>query len=105
MLLVGRMGLKSVHVRAGTGMKIVDGTLQRSPSTSENSVGPGGVPPARVKAAMTPEFAHVRPKLYRAAWEAMVAASSFEVDESGDVAPAFVQVCLVRCEFKTWKHK
>ena len=92
-LLVGRMGLKSVQVRAGAGMKIVDGTLQRSPSLSTAAAAPttvgGGEDGAG--AAATPEFAAVRPALYGMAWAALVEASGFEADASGDVAPAFVQ--------------
>lgn len=38
-LLAGATGLKSVQVRAGTGMKVVDGTLQRSPSHKIPSAG------------------------------------------------------------------
>lgn len=113
-LLVGRMGLKSVQVRAGVGMKVVDGTLQRSrataPSKSSISAGKkmagsqGSTSSSAAAAAaaaagaggdaarMTPEFVRLRPALYLAAWAAMVEASAFEVDASGDVAPAFVQV-------------
>lgn len=103
-LLVGKMGLKSVQVRAGTGMKIVDGTLQRAASTSAASsrTGTAGSPSSgtgKGESELTvpsPEFDRTRPVLYRAAWESMVAASGFLVDESGDVAPTFVQV-IVRC--------
>lgn len=96
-------------------MKIVDGTLQRAPAVPSSGSGVTGKSPrssgarkdkaaAAVAAAavaatgsgvamnMTPEFTRVRPVLYQAAWEAMVEASKFEVDDSGDVAPAFVQV-------------
>lgn len=97
-LLVGRMGLKSVQVRAGAGMKIVDGTLQRSPSlvgaaaAAPAAAGPGAAAGAEDgAAAATPEFAAARPALYGMAWAAMVEASRFGVDASGDVAPAFVQ--------------
>ncbi len=112
-LLVGRTGLKSVQVRAGTGMKIVDGTLQRSPTSSREHHHPaasGGKPAgvggagvaggtaavtaaaaAAAAAAATPEFFAVRPALYAMAWAAMVEASAFEADAGGDVAPAFVQ--------------
>lgn len=87
-LLVGRMGLKSVQVRAGAGMKIVDGTLQKSQIAK-----PGAAPgqDADAAAMTTPEFAAVRPALYKMAWGAMVEASRFKVDESGDIAPAFVE--------------
>lgn len=113
------MGLKSVQVRAGVGMKVVDGTLQRKqslakvPAKAPTSAGktnmgpPGSISPATAVTAaggaagagggdaarMTPEFVRLRPALYVAAWVAMVQASAFEVDASGDVAPAFVQVC------------
>lgn len=109
-LLVGRMGLKSVQVRAGAGMKIVDGTLQRSPPSRPAATGKfggggrtlGGGAAATVAAGVagdegtgasttTPEFAVARPALYVMAWAALVEASRFEVDASGDVAPAFVQ--------------
>ena len=108
------MGLKSVQVRAGVGMKVVDGTLQRKQplaklpakapiSAGKTNIGPpGSISSATAIAAaagggdaarMTPEFVRLRPALYVAAWAAMVQASAFEVDASGDVAPAFVQVC------------
>lgn len=92
-LLVGRTGLKSVRVRAGAGMKIVDGTLQRSPSSlgSVAGVGAGAAEDGAGATAATPEFAAARPALYAMAWAAMVEASGFEVDAGGDVAPAFVQ--------------
>ncbi|CAM9312609.1 unnamed protein product, partial [Laminaria digitata] len=114
-LLVGRMGLKSVQVRAGVGMKVVDGTLQRKQSlakvppkapisTGKKMAGPpGSISSATAAGAaaagagggdaarMTPEFVRMRPALYLAAWAAMVEASAFEVDASGDVAPAYVQ--------------
>lgn len=92
-LLVGRMGLKSVQVRAGAGMKIVDGTLQRSPSLGRTAGAEdgGAGATAAAAAAATPEFAAVRPALYAMAWAALIDASKFEVDTSGDVAPAFVQ--------------
>lgn len=111
-LLVGRMGLKSVQVRAGTGMKIVNGTLQRQPSVKPSRGGGGGGdastasgahsgPGAGVASARgveggasTPEFARVRPALFGAAWRSMVEASGFAVDDSGDVASAFVLVGL-----------
>lgn len=116
------MGLKSVQVRAGVGMKVVDGTLQRKQSLAKvpakapisagkkNTGPPGSISSATAAAAaaagaagagggdaarMTPEFVRMRPALYLAAWAAMVEASAFEVDASGDVAPAFVQVCGV----------
>lgn len=112
-LLVGRMGLKSVQVRAGTGMKIVDGTLQRSPPSrpaATGKFGRGAAPSLGVAGgasegeraagrdgeggaatAATPEFAAARPGLYVMAWAALVEASRFGVDVNGDVAPAFVQ--------------
>ena len=123
------MGFKSVQVRAGVGMKIVDGTLQRKQSQAKVSAkapisagkkmtGPPGsissTTPAAAGAAavgggdatrMTPEFVRMRPALYLSAWAAMVEASAFEVDASGDIAPAFVQVwyrallyCGRRCD-------
>lgn len=96
------MGLKSVQVRAGAGMKVVDGTLQRAPSTSSRVAkasgtsrgnrSPGSAAASAAAArTWTPEFVRVRPSLYMAAWAAMMDASRFDVDESGDVAPGFVQ--------------
>lgn len=113
-LLVGRMGLKSVQVRAGTGMKIVDGTLQRSPpsgpaatgkfgrgaapstlgvggGSSEGAAAAGDGGGGEAATATTPEFAAARPGLYLMAWVALVEASRFRADVNGDVAPAFVQ--------------
>lgn len=105
-LLVGRTGLKSVQVRVGTGMKIVDGTLQRSKSStasissssrrgSASASRAGEAPEVGGLMTTSPEFDRARPALFRAAWASMVDASEFRVDESGDVAPAFVQVWLV----------
>ena len=117
-----------MQVRAGVGMKVVDGTLQRKQplaklpakapiSAGKTNIGPpGSISSATAIAAaaagggdaarMTPEFVRLRPALYVAAWAAMVQASASEVDASGDVAPAFVQVCCAvlyclarRCEF------
>lgn len=77
-------------------MKVVDGTLQRpkksaaAAATTATTVAPS--PPAP---SWSPSnFARARPGLYSSAWTAMLEASRFEVDESGDVAPAFVQVTI-----------
>lgn len=96
--MVGRTGFNSVQVRAGAGMKIVDGTLQRAPAVFSRSTGDRKGITAEAAAgsgeamSMTPEFTRVRPVLYQAAWETMVEASKFDVDDNGDIAPAFVQV-------------
>ncbi|CAM9468256.1 unnamed protein product, partial [Ectocarpus sp. 8 AP-2014] len=101
-LLVGRMGLKSVQVRAGAGMKIVDGTLQRSSQQPARAGGGRGGnnnnnnPAAErggegAQTETTPQFSAARPALYAMAWAAMLEASGFEADSGGDVAAAFVQ--------------
>ncbi|CAN0140383.1 unnamed protein product, partial [Ectocarpus fasciculatus] len=102
-LLVGRMGLKSVQVRAGAGMKIVDGTLQRSSQqqparaggrgggNNNNNNKPAAERGEGAETESTPQFSAARPALYAKAWAAMLDASGFEADSGGDVAPAFVQ--------------
>lgn len=42
----------------------------------------------------TPEFQKARPALYRSAWNSVLEASRFRLDEGGDVAPALVQVSV-----------
>lgn len=100
------MGLKSLQVRAGAGMRIVDGTLQMSPSRRKAASASGGQRggsgaggKGRGEGVVsTPEFNRARPALFGLAWVSMMEASRFAVDENGDVASAFVLVSLA-CAF------